>query len=244
MGDVMSTVVTPEKHVKIQRRKWPYYLLGGISLLLIIAIAIGFWFVQKTAPETKGEMILSGLEESVSIYRDESGIPHIEASSTKDLFMAQGFVTAQDRMFQMDLSRRQASGTLSEVIGESTIDKDKFFRTLGLRRAAEDSFNAYSQEAKQILQWYADGVNAYMSQAKEENSLPLEFTLAGYEPNEWAPIDSLTIGKYMAFDLGGHWEGQAFRYYLLQNFSEEEAVDLFPSYPEEGSTVIQEIKEK
>ncbi len=243
MGDVMSTVVTPEKHVKIQRRKWPYYLLGGFSLLLVIAIAVSFWFVQNTAPKTKGEMILSGLEESVSIYRDESGIPHIEASSTKDLFMAQGFVTAQDRMFQMDLSRRQASGTLSEVIGESTIDKDKFFRTLGLRRAAEDSFDAYSQEAKQILQWYADGVNAYMAQAKEESSLPLEFTLAGYEPNEWDPIDSLTIGKYMAFDLGGHWEGQAFRYYLLQNFSEEEAVDLFPSYPEEGSTVIQEIKE-
>ncbi|MFP3489731.1 penicillin acylase family protein, partial [Staphylococcus sp. SIMBA_130] len=90
--------------------------------------------------ETNGEITLSGLEGSVSIYRDRSGVPQIKASSTNDLFMAQGFVTAQDRMFQMDLSRRQASGTLSEVIGESTIDNDKFFRTLGLRRAAEDSY--------------------------------------------------------------------------------------------------------
>ncbi|MYL64268.1 penicillin acylase family protein [Bacillus hwajinpoensis] len=239
----MSTVVTPGKQPKLQKRKWPYYLTGSILLLMILALAISFWFVQRTAPETNGEITLSGLKGSVSIYRDRSGVPHIEASSTKDLFMAQGFVTAQDRMFQMDLSRRQASGTLSEVIGESTIDNDKFFRTLGLRRAAEASYTAYTDEAKQILEWYADGVNAYMTQAKAENSLPIEFTLAGYEPNAWTPLDSLTIGKYMAFDLGGHWEGQAFRYYLLQNFSEEEAMDLFPSYPDEGSTVIQEIKE-
>lgn len=243
MGEVMSTVVTPGKQPKLQKRKWPYYLTGSILLLMILALAISFWFVQRTAPETNGEITLSGLKGSVSIYRDRSGVPHIEASSTKDLFMAQGFVTAQDRMFQMDLSRRQASGTLSEVIGESTIDNDKFFRTLGLRRAAEASYTAYTDEAKQILEWYADGVNAYMTQAKAENSLPIEFTLAGYEPNAWTPLDSLTIGKYMAFDLGGHWEGQAFRYYLLQNFSEEEAMDLFPSYPDEGSTVIQEIKE-
>ncbi len=243
MGEVMNTVVTPVKQPKLQKRKWPYYLTGSILFLVITALAISFWFVQRTAPVTNGEITLSGLEGSVSIYRDRSGVPHIEASSTKDLFMAQGFVTAQDRMFQMDLSRRQASGTLSEVIGESTIDNDKFFRTLGLRRAAEDSYTAYTDEAKQILEWYADGVNAYMTQAKTENSLPIEFTLAGYEPNAWTPLDSLTIGKYMAFDLGGHWEGQAFRYYLLQNFSEEEAMDLFPSYPDEGSTVIQEIKE-
>ena len=239
----MSTVVTPVKHPKLKQKKWPYYVTSITLLLIILALAISFWFVQRTAPETNGEITLSGLEGSVSIYRDQSGTPHIEANSTKDLFMAQGFVTAQDRMFQMDLSRRQASGTLSEVIGESTIDKDKFFRTLGLRRAAEDSYSAYSDEAKQLLEWYADGVNAYISQAKSKNTLPIEFTLAGYEPNEWTPIDSLTIGKYMAFDLGGHWEGQAFRYYLLQNFSEEEAMDLFPSYPEDGSTVIQEIKE-
>ncbi|MGB8001807.1 MAG: penicillin acylase family protein, partial [Anaerobacillus sp.] len=238
----MSTVITPARQVNMRKRKWPYYILGGILLLLLALVSIGFWFVHKTAPETTGETVLSALGAPVSIYRDSSGVPHIEASSSKDLFMAQGYVTAQDRMFQMDLSRRQASGTLSEVIGESTIDKDKFFRTLGLRRAAEASFGAYSEEAQQVLQWYADGVNAYLTQAKSENSLPIEFILAGYEPEEWQPIDSLTIGKYMAFDLGGHWEGQAFRYYLLQNFSEEEALDLFPSYPENGSTVIQEVQ--
>ncbi len=240
MRDAMGTPITPVEQV--QRRRWPLYILVSVLVLLLLSGSIAFWFIQKSAPETTGEIVLPPLNAPVSIYRDNAGVPHIEASSSKDLFIAQGYVTAQDRMFQMDLSRRQASGTLSEVIGEATIDKDKFFRTLGLRRAAEASYDEYSDEAKQILQWYADGVNAYLTQAKSERSLPLEFTFANYEPNEWHPIDSLTIGKYMAFDLGGHWEGQAFRYYLLQNFTEEEAMDLFPSYPEDGETVIQEAQ--
>lgn len=80
---------------------------------------------------------------------------------------------------------------------------------------------------KQYLEWYADGVNAYMEQAKKDNTLPIEFMLVGYEPKKWTAVDSLVIGKYMAFDLGGHWEGQAFRYYLMETFSKEKALDLF-----------------
>ncbi|MBN8207883.1 penicillin acylase family protein [Bacillus sp. NTK071] len=236
----MGTLITPVEQVK--KKKWPLYILVSVLLLLLLAGSGAFWFIQKSAPETTGEIVLSSLNAPVSVYRDSSGVPHIEALSTKDLFIAQGYVTAQDRLFQMDLSRRQASGTLSEVIGEATINKDKFFRTLGLRRAAEASYNEYSEEAKEILQWYADGVNAYITQARSDRSLPIEFTFAGYEPDDWNPIDSLTIGKYMAFDLGGHWEGQAFRYYLLQNFTEEEAMDLFPNYPKDGATVIQEVQ--
>lgn len=140
----------------------------------------------------------------------------------------------------MELSRRQASGTLSEIVGEAMIDHDKYFRTLGLRRAAEKSYVSYSDEAKQVLQWFADGVNAYIDEAKASNRLPVEFKLLGSVPAEWTPLDSLTIGKYMAFDLGGHWERQAFNYYALNRFSEEKAYELFPHYPEGRSTIIQD----
>src|SRR5699024_1402269 len=173
-----------------------------------------------------------------SVITDEGGVPHIQAENAHDLYMAQGYIQAQSRMFQMEMSRRQASGTLSEVVGEAAVEQDKYFRALGLRRAAEKSYEIYSEESKQILQWFADGVNAYIQQAKADNSLPVEFILMGSEPAEWTPIDSLTIGKYMAFDLGGHWERQAFNYYALNHFTDEKAYELFPSYPENKPAII------
>lgn len=213
-----------------------------ILILLLIVSSIAIYILQRSLPDSKGEKILTGLNSPVTVYRDQAGTPHIEAESLKDLYMAQGFVTAQDRIFQMDLSRRLASGRLSEVVGEATVDRDRFFRTLGLRRAAESSFDQYSKEAQQILEWYADGVNAFIDEANKKNTLPPEFTILGYEPEKWTPTDSLTIGKYMAFDLGGHWEGQAFRHYLLQKFPEEKALELFPSYPDDGAIIISEAK--
>src|SRR5699024_1321929 len=100
-----------------------------------------------------------------------------------------------------------------------------------LRRAAEDSYDMYSDEAKDVLDWFADGINAYMEEAKEDGTLPVEYTLLGTEPEPWSPVDLLTIGKYMAFDLGGHWAQQAFHYYAVVQFSKEKAEELMPSYP-------------
>ena len=111
------------------------------------------------------------------------------------LYRAQGFVQAQDRLFQMDLARRQASGRLSEVVGEAAVDTDKFFLTFSLRDAAEKSYDGYNEEAKEVLKWYAEGVNEFIEFAKEENKLSYEFKLLGYEPEEWTPTDSLAIGN-------------------------------------------------
>ncbi|MYL61432.1 penicillin acylase family protein, partial [Virgibacillus halodenitrificans] len=176
--------------------------------------------------------------EEVTVITDSNGVPHIKAANNHDLFIAQGYMQAQNRMFQMEMSRRQASGTLSEIVGEKAINTDKYFRTLGLRRAAEKSYAIYSEESKEVLQYFSDGVNAYIHEAIESNSLPIEFTLMGAKPADWTPLDSLTIGKYMAFDLGGHWERQAFNYYLLGEFDDEKAMELFPHYPEEKPTII------
>lgn len=218
-------------------------LLLILALVLITASGTGYYLVKRGLPVVEGELYVSGLTESVSVWRDEHGVPHIEAQNEHDLYLAQGFVTAQDRMFQMDLSRRQASGELSEVVGEKALSRDRFFRTFGLRRAAEASLGTYSKEAKQTLDWYAEGVNAYIRQAKSNHTLPVEFTLLGYEPRNWTPLDSLTIGKYMAFDLGGHWEEQVFNYYLAQHVTSDKALDILPSYPASAPTILQAMQE-
>lgn len=232
--------------VKPRKKRWPKVV--GILLLILLLLAstaVGFlyWFVSKSLPQLEGEILISGLQKPVTVWRDTRGVPHIVAENEHDLYIAQGFVTAQDRLFQMDLSRRQASGQLSEVVGAIAVDTDKFFRTFSLRRAAEASWAAYSKESQQVLDWYAEGVNAYIRQAKEAGTLPFEFTILGYEPTDWTPIDSLSIGKFMAYDLGGKWEGQAFRYHMINELSPEMAESLMPTYPEDGATIIQAIKE-
>ncbi|GGD24584.1 penicillin acylase family protein [Pontibacillus salipaludis] len=212
-----------------------FIITSGIGVLIFVND-----YINRSIPQTNGSIQITGLKAPVNVTRDQDGVPHIEASNSKDLFMVQGYIQAQERLFQMDMARRQASGTLSEVAGMKALDQDKYFRTLGLRRAAAKSYNEYSDEAKQVMEWYADGVNAYIKQAKKDQTLPIEFTLMGAAPEVWTSIDSLTIGKYMAFDLGGHWERQAFHYYLLQQYPKQKAYELFSSYPEEAPTIINE----
>lgn len=235
----METAVP--KKIQRKRQRWKRVALWtGAVIVVVLAVAIigGNLFLSRGLPQITGEIQLKGLTAPVQVIRDSSGVPHLKAENEQDLYMAQGYIQAQDRLFQMDLSRRQASGQLSEVIGESTVNNDKFFRTLGLRRAAEASYDQYTESGKAVLGWFADGVNLYIDEVKESGKWPIEFTLLGYKPGPWSPVDSLTIGKYMAHDLGGHWENQAFRQYLLQNFSEEEAYDLFPTYPDEAPYII------
>ncbi|MWV43909.1 penicillin acylase family protein [Paenibacillus sp. HJL G12] len=241
---LLAAVTVPR--VKPRKKRWPR-VIGIIVLIIVLLIACAggyaYWLVNKSLPVIKGELKISGLEKEVTVWRDDAGVPHIEAQSEHDLYIAQGYVTAQDRIFQMDLSRRQASGQLSEVVGAKAIDRDKFFRSFGLRRAAEASLGAYSEESKQVLEWYAQGVNNYIHQAEGTKSLPIEFTILGYHPADWQPIDSLTIGKYMAYDLAGNWEGQAFRYAMAQKLSPEKLQSLMPTYPKDGATIIQALKE-
>jgi|SRR5690625_1442850 len=233
----------PEIDTRPKKHPWKRVVLIIFAILCLLVIGLFLFinhFINRSLPDIEGTIELPILEDEVVVTTDENGVPHIQATSTLDLFTAQGYVQAQNRLFQMELSRHQASGTLSEIIGEDMIENDKYFRTLGLRRAAEKSYDHYSDEAKQVLQAFTDGVNAYIEEAKENRSLPVEFTLLGSKPDEWTPLDSLTIGKYMAFDLGGHWEQQAFNYELLNNFSDEKAYELFPHYPENRPTIIEE----
>ena len=231
-----------QKLKKRKMKKWmkvTIYIVGGLVAFALIAVIALNLFLSYSKPTISGEVVVSILDGDVTVVRDDEGVPHIDANSDADLYRAQGYVQAQDRLFQMDLSRRQASGMLSEVVGEAAIPTDKFFRTFSLRHAAENSWKNYDAESKQILQWFAEGVNAFIDEVKGTNKLSFEFKLLGYEPEPWTPIDSLTIGKFMAYDLGGNWNLQAFRHWALQNYTEEELDELIFNYPKDAESIIE-----
>ena len=192
-------------------------LTGGLYLLL-----------RRSLPQTEGSVKLSILEAPVEVYRDDNGVPSLIAANELDVYRAQGYVHAQDRLFQMDLARRQASGMLAEVIGPAALDNDKKFLTFSLRRAAEASLAAYSAHGRAILEAYAAGVNAYIDQAIQKHALPYEFTLLGYQPAHWSPADSLVIGKYMAYDLNYCYDYAAFNSWALTHLGEDALRDLLP----------------
>lgn len=225
----------------LKKSKWGKWLLIVLGALVAIAAGVLIFanvYISKSKPVIEGEVAVPVLEESVAVVRDEIGVPHIRAETDADLYRAQGYVQAQDRLFQMDLSRRQASGRLAEVIGEAAIDTDKYFRTFSLRAAGEASWSSYGEEAKQVLEWYAEGVNAYIGEAKDDGRLSYEFALLGYEPEEWTPVDSLAIGKFMAYDLGGNWNSLAVRHWALNEFPEDKARELFIRYPEDAPAIL------
>mgnify|MGYP005606182349 FL=1 len=165
---------------------WAFGIIIALTAVGLIAFNL---YIGSSKPIIEGEITVSILDENVTVIRDEMGVPHIEAKSDADLYRAQGYVQAQDRLFQMDLARRQASGRLAEIIGEAAVENDKFFRIFSLRDAAEKSWDGYDTQSKQVLEWFAEGVNAYIAEAR----LSYEFKLLGYEPELWTPIDSLTI---------------------------------------------------
>lgn len=197
------------------------HILFVLLFILVLAFGFLFTFLRNSLPQTKGTIKVEQLIDEVKVTRNNHGIPTIEAKNDDDLYFAQGYIQAQDRLFQMDLSRRQASGRLAEVIGESAVQSDKKFLVFNLRKAAEKSIEAYDEESLNVLQKFADGVNAYIEYAIENNKLPYEFTLLGYKPSKWEIVDSLVIGKYMAYDLGGHYDFQIFNNWVLNNLGEE-----------------------
>lgn len=215
---------------------WFIGILVGIGLGLLLFLNI---YIGKSNPVIIGDVSVAGLEHEVTVTRDQQGVPHIKAESDADLYRAQGYTQAQDRLFQMDLSRRQASGRLAEVVGAAAVDTDKHFRTFSLRVAAEASYDGYNEEAKDVLRYFAEGVNAYIEEAIAENKLPYEFKVLGYTPEPWSEIDSLTIGKFMAYDLGGNWDSLAVRHWALNEFGEEKAKELFITYPDNASSIIE-----
>ena len=169
-------------------------------------------------------LTVRGLTEPVTIRRDGRSIPYIEAKSDADLYFAQGFVTASDRLWQMDLMRRVARGQTAEIFGKVTLEEDKRWRTLGFSKIAEESLRYILPESRAALENYARGVNAYIA-TLDDKTLPIEFRILQYKPTEWKASDPLVIGKILADGLSNTWRQDLLRA-ALQDLPKEKFNDL------------------
>lgn len=200
--------------------------LIGFAAILAMAFFLSF---NLSVPNYNNDAEVKGLTAPARIARDEYAIPHISAASYQDAVFALGYAHAQDRLWQMEVSRRAIGGRLSELFGSSTQDIDVMMRTLGLYRAAEAALPRLSPEARTILQSYADGVNAYISQHK--GRWPIEFVLAGNTPPEpWKPADSVAVLKGMAFQLSANMWSELARAKLLPRLGRERVQEFFPPF--------------
>lgn len=246
-----TTASSGQKPGKSGRKKGRRARLILIVLVLAIigGIAYGsFWSistVRASFPQTKGSITLDGLSGPVDVKRDGYGIPQIYASTDADLFMAQGYVQAQDRFYEMDVRRHMTAGKLSEMFGESQVDEDEFLRTLGWDRVAEKEYETkLSAETKKYLQAYAKGVNAYLK-GKDGADISLEYAALGfrndYKPKEWTPVDSVAWLKAMAWDLRGNMQDEIDRSLMTSRLGPKQIADLYPQYPyDRNKPIVQE----
>jgi penicillin amidase len=215
------------------RRHLRLVVAGAVALIVVATVVTGFGLVfLRPLPTIDGDDRLIGLHERAEILRDKFGVPHVFAADRHDLFYLQGYVTAQDRLWQMDIYRRAAQGRLSEVLGEPGLESDRTLRTIGLARAAALDLGVASPDVKEILQAYADGVNKFIEQ--HGDSLPFEFLLLGYKPEPWSPLDTVSIAKLQLWDAAGNYTQELLRASLAERFG----LDVLPTLmPDPGATV-------
>ncbi len=195
------------------------------AIVVIATASAAWWFIYRPLPQIDGNAFLPGLQKEVTVERDRWGVPHIRAASVEDLAEAQGYVMAQDRLWQMDLLRRAARGQLSEILGPVTIPIDKEFRAYGFSRAADREATLLEPDAAKIMDAYARGVNKFIERHK--NNLPLEFSLLRYKPAPWRPSDTFAISAYMYRTLTDTWEKELNRAKVIERAGADRAKDLF-----------------
>ena len=193
---------------------------------------------KRRLPPTEGELTLDGLVSEVKVVRDRWGVPHIYATNDWDLFFAQGYVHAQDRLFQMDIARRLALGRLSEIFGEMALETDRMVRTFGFNRIARAEWQAFPADLRDLLEAYAAGVNAFLT--AEAEHLEVAFSLLRYTPEPWQPVDSLAIVRLMVWELSHGWQGELVRGELAEAVGPEHAADWEPHYPETNPLTLPE----
>jgi len=201
------------------------YLGLAVVLLAVLVFAAGWWIVHRALPQLDGTASLPELKQEVTVDRDVWGVPHIRARSLEDLLTAQGYVLAQDRLWQMDVLRRAAAGQLAEVFGSVGLERDREFRTLGLYLAADREAARLDSQMRPMLEAYARGVNRYMEEHR--GKLPWEFVAMGYQPRPWRPADSLLIAGYMHQTLTSTWKAELRRSIVSELVGPERAADLY-----------------
>src|SRR5262245_14721650 len=244
----MATTVAPPR-TRVTAGRIVFRIVAGLLVLaLLAAFGVGAWFYRAThAPlaQLDGTIVLPGLSAPVSVVRDTHGVPHLTASSLEDLFFAQGYVTAQDRLWQMDMTRRYSAGELAEILpaasapaapasrstsaprrSTSWVDLDKQQRILRLRAVADRVTAQLPARDLAFFEAYARGVNAYIDQ--HEKNLPVEFRILKYSPRRWTASDSVLVGIGMSQLLNPQFEMEYWREKIGQRLSPELMADLYP----------------
>jgi penicillin amidase len=202
-----------------------------LAVLLVILIGMVLWLrsTEKAAlPVLDGDLHLAGLSAPVTVRRDAHGVPHIEAANEQDLFTAQGYVTAQDRLWQMDAFRRNSNGELAEVLGPSLVPHDRMQRVFQFRNTAQRFYDHLAQADRARLDAYARGVNLFIDQ--HQDSLPAEFRILFYKPQPWKGVDSISVGLMMVETLDTHWDAKMARQEVSEKLHNAKLEgDLYPA---------------
>jgi penicillin amidase len=210
--------------------------IAGLVFLIVFLLAVVGFFLERrhigvemraNLPQLDGTQVVYGLSAPVTVQRDVHGVPHIHAGSMEDLVFAQGYITAEDRLWQMDILRRHAAGQLSEILGRAELDQDRLQRTLQLRAAADRAVGLLPPDQKRWLAIYANGVNA--SIAAQHEHLPIEFRTMAYQPAPWTPRDSILVELAMFQDLTNSYPQELGREALASQLPPELIADLYPT---------------
>ncbi len=214
-------------------------------LLILFLIGAGFflyiywWLIQRAAPKLDGEVHVTGMERPVEVRRDKHGIPHIFAENRADLFRALGWVHAQDRLWQMEQNRRIAQGRLAEIFGVPALEADRFSRIVGFQRAAEAELAVLDDETRTTLDWYVEGINAYMT--ARPGRMAAEFNLLRFKPEPWRTVDVLAFTKVFGWGLSLNWESELTRVRLLQQLDPYTVAQLDPNYPAQTPLILEAV---
>ncbi len=182
--------------------------------------------LAAAVPDMSGQLEVAGLRGKVEVYRDRLGIPYVRAENENDAFFAQGFVTAQDRLWHMEYDRRRGSGRWAEVVGDRALEQDKLMRRFRLVASARADYRAIDGQTKALFDAYAAGVNAFI---QGPFPLPVEYRIAGIEPEEWQPWHGLVVYKVRHI-LMGVFESKVWRARMVREMGPEKAAKLFPGY--------------
>jgi penicillin amidase len=225
---VASQSKETKKHPWLRLLGW--ILLALVPLIALATVAGALWLrhdMRVSLPQIDGDIHLPGLAATVTVRRDDHGVPHIEAASLDDLFTAQGYVTAQDRLWQMDMTRRYVAGELAEILGKNVVPHDRIQRLLEMRPTAERILASLQPRDRQFFDDYAKGVNAFIDQ--HPNNLPAEFEFLMYKPKPWQPVDSLLILLGMVQMEDEKWEDKLEHEKVLARLGPTLAADLYPT---------------
>ncbi len=207
-------------------------VIAGFFILSFFSLRL----LKKSLPQTEGEIALPVLSNEVTVSRDAYGVPHIIAENEEDLWRAAGYVAAQDRLWQMDFTRRAVRGTLSEILGPATLEQDKFLRLWGFHRLAKRIAPALAPQSRAAAAAYAEGVNAFIHSHRDR--LPVEFSMLGYKPQPWEIEDSISISRFLAFRLSYSWFFEAALGKVAEKFGAPMALELFPAVLENTPVIV------